>query len=240
MYGVEILGAVALSATNVALAASVMYSLRKAAVAGRLGSETYRRLNLGLFANSLTAVVFILRHAIFFSPGALQVVVLANLLTAIVCLRIWSVSVRHENRNVAIAALVGVRRTFASLAGAVRPRNGTSLIYAVLFWLLASISGGAMFLPSPSQLSSGAPLVAAIRLWAAQQGFLHGAVLYSLKDASDRGRLSASTFRNLNLGLAVTFTLRSVIQGLVAMIVSLAIAVFGFYNYVFTATRPSS
>ncbi|GIL93118.1 hypothetical protein Vretimale_14344 [Volvox reticuliferus] len=82
------------------------------------------------------------------------------------------------------------------------PQNPTSWGYATcislyLLTVLACFVPETLFTGDP--YSAVTPLLKGI--WA--PGFLLAAVMsYVLKDASDRGRLGASTFKNLNLGLA--------------------------------------
>ncbi|KXZ52508.1 hypothetical protein GPECTOR_9g552 [Gonium pectorale] len=125
------------------------------------------------------------------------------------------------------------------------PTNATSWGYAActalyLLTVAACFAPEALFTGDPP--SDITPLVKGV--WA--PGFLMAAVIsYVLKDAADRNRLGASTFKNLNLGLAALEYGYAVIFGsailsdqvplespaLSNLAGSLAIATFALYTY---------
>lgn len=196
---------------------SVFAALASASNAGwkRLRSQTYRRLNLSLAAASVWCALTALGASglsagrTSYPPPILAATLFAHLSTALFCVRVWALSLNGSPPTIARV----VRGTLGSLwrlapatcvddpddARAVDGRNE----YATLAAFFGLSTAMAIFAPFPL---ATVPSFLGRRLSRAYGGWLllAAAMSYALKDAAERGRLSASTFRTLNRGLAAS------------------------------------
>ncbi|GLI63193.1 hypothetical protein VaNZ11_006090 [Volvox africanus] len=177
---------------TLAASAAVEYSLKHAAESQLLKSATYQRLMAGCALKSVAFLAVLAAN----TPSTLQLwslpVWLAYVGTAVVAGAInLSVISNTSGKGLAPPPLdLNV------------PQNPTSWGYATctalyLLTVLACFAPETLY--TGDSYSAVTPLLKGV--WA--PGFLLAAVMsFVLKDASDRGRLGASTFKNLNLGLA--------------------------------------
>jgi hypothetical protein len=191
------------------LLASFLLALRSAAAVGpsRLRSETYQRLNLGVALSSLLAVVV--------SPRPPLSVVIARAGCALLCLEVWSQSSGSAGNPLAEMVTI-VRDTVGSVCrsaqlmltggkGGVDTKPLLSRSYAILaasFGALAVSSLAAPEMTANALYPLAAPVLAPGR--AASWASLVAITAYTLADAAARGRIGASTFRLLNLGLLLS------------------------------------
>eukprot|EP00931_Biecheleriopsis_adriatica_P081315 TRINITY_DN54640_c0_g1_i1.p1 TRINITY_DN54640_c0_g1~~TRINITY_DN54640_c0_g1_i1.p1 ORF type:complete len:397 (+),score=55.67 TRINITY_DN54640_c0_g1_i1:69-1193(+) len=199
---------------------AVVTSLRSAACVGwdRLKSVTYRRLNLGLAVASFwlsAAAAFMPAFATGYDmyPSTLKLAAAAShFLTAVLCLGVWARTVTSSPPPMSghyvprmVRGFVGSVLSLPSGAmddpDSPAGRDGRNE-YAICSLLL----GWFTVLPiiSPFPLAT-VPAILGTRLSRAASAFvfLAAVVSYVLKDAAERGRLHASTFKKLRRGLAV-------------------------------------
>lgn len=180
----------------------VAYCLKGAADHGRLAAETYQRLNLGLLGFSLTNFYTLAKSSI---PLTQSFGLLSNgtLLLSAALAGYSYFSATGFNPVEKVRGLTdNLLRTFSS-------DNLTSMVYAI-----GSVVAGVaavMFLTRVG-LTLETPLLSAplgsmgetvVSLLGSRLVML-SVVLYSLRDASNRGRLGASTYKNLNLAVGVS------------------------------------
>eukprot|EP00775_Hariotina_reticulata_P000890 gene890-1213_t len=187
-----------IAGATMAISAAAEYSLQDAVAAGHLKSVTCQRLMLGIIAkSSLYLLPFLLSPDLWnpvlasFYPTAAAASILVNLS-----------ALKSACRQSDISSMQGLLSTAVSGTGL--PQSPASWIYS-LFMLLYAATVAACY--GPEVMFTGQAMTPAGHLlkhtWAA--GFLlAGVSCLVLKDAADRDRLGASTFRRLNLGLAAT------------------------------------
>ncbi|WIA31838.1 hypothetical protein OEZ86_002705 [Tetradesmus obliquus] len=184
-----------IAGATMAISAAVEYSLQDAVVAGHLKSSTYQRLMLAILGkNCLYLAAFAL------SPGLWSPVLFSFYPTAAAASIVINAATLCS--GFAQSGAASIRAGLASVAGFSEPKTPAGWTYSV-FILLYAATVAACY--APEVIFTGQPMTAAGQLlkhtWA--PGFLlAGAACWVLADAADRGRLGASTFRRLNLGLA--------------------------------------
>jgi hypothetical protein len=191
-------------------------SLKSAAKVGwnRLTSATYRRLNLGLAAASMWlagSAAFPAAFAFGYNLLPLEVRVGASSIhasTALLSMWVWSKSVLKPGPSLPFRVIQGAVGSIFSL---LNPKgvsddpdkqDGGLVLYTLCCVGLCWFS----ILPvvSPYPLAT-IPSILGKRLSrpAAAFTFLGAAATYCIKDAAERGRLEASTFKTLRKGLAI-------------------------------------
>lgn len=201
------------------MAWAVVASLRSAAMVGwdRMRSATYRRLNLGLAGASLWMAAAAFKMPWFASinrydmyPPALKLFATAShTATALLCLGVWVRTVDMYCGHYVPRIVRGVVGSIMKLVpasvsddpDAPAGRDGRNE-----FALLAALFAWFAVLPVCSAFPlATVPAILGKRMSRAFSGWsLLGAVVaYTLKDAAERGRLSASTFLTLRKGMAL-------------------------------------
>lgn len=180
--------------------AAVKYTLKEASVRGQLHMNTFRRLNLALVLQTGTTLVV-----------AAQAVSLRNpLLTgymALVCAPGLFLACRmYSLYKQGTWPIPSIKKTLAAAIGVLLPRNLPAAAYSLLTLAFAGMA--AMCLSAnPGEAMKfypglHGPMTVFAERCAGAGLMLMTLVAYSLKDGADRGKLGATTFRWLNLGLA--------------------------------------
>jgi len=211
------------------LAWAVTSALRSAASVGwgRLRSATYRRLNLGLAAASAWMAAaaywqpaFAYGYDMFPLPLKLGATAVHGC-TAVLCLGAWVRSVEPTSSGHYLPRIVrGLAGSVACLApkaasddpDAAAGRDGRNE-YALTTLLFAWFA--VLPVVSPFPLAT-VPAILGKRMSRAYSGWtwLAATVCYVLKDAAERGRISASTFITLRRGLAAGTAAHLAVVGL--------------------------
>ncbi|EFJ44446.1 hypothetical protein VOLCADRAFT_106429 [Volvox carteri f. nagariensis] len=180
---------------TLAASAAVEYSLKHAAESQLLKSATYQRL--------MSACV--LKSAGFLAVLLINTPATFRLWNPLVWMSYACTAVAAGTINLSVISHTSGKGLAPPPLDLGAPQNSTSWGYTVCIalYLLTVVAcfapevEGTLFTGDP--YSAITPLVKGV--WA--PGFLLAGVMsYVLKDAADRGRLGASTFKNLNLGLA--------------------------------------
>ena len=190
-------------AVGFGLAAGVSHILGGATDQNRLGSDTYKRLNLGLLGFSTLGLLVVPGEAGFLPTAntflvAWTLLSLVKGLTAVVAWEGWKRGV-DSNSSLVAELIQGIASTlqgiwFTKKRGAAY-RNPLVL---VILGMVSSFFEGCFFVTykMPTLDTS---------LWWSAVGrlFLITTMMYSLKDAADRERLSGTTFIQLNFMMFV-------------------------------------
>ena len=190
-------------------------ALKSAAVVGptRLRSATYQRLNLAVALTSILAVAV--------PPRPLLACVIGRVGSALLCLEVWSQSSGVPQSDPVLqmvgevgaiakgaagsaAACVGLLLPWggAAEAGNAGARPGAARGYALAAVALGGLAAWSLAAPAAAAAAywpAAGPALGAAR--GASTAGLAAACAATLADAASRGRLGASTFRLLNLGL---------------------------------------
>lgn len=174
------------------LAATATFALGNAAFSARLSSDTYKRLNLGLFTWSLASFA-----ALYTAPVALAAAA-APAVTALLATAAALPIILGKN---ILGTLPPLPQTWPIFSAINLYGSGASI--ALIFALAVAY---AFFVPGVLHVTYlTAPLgplgITLLRLLGAG-GVLTWLVLLTQQEAARRGRLGASTFKQLNLGLA--------------------------------------
>jgi len=200
---------------------SVFDALQAAASNGwdRLKSATYRRLNLGAAAASLWlaaaavwAPAFATGHNMY-PPALKAAAAAAHMFTAAICLGAWGRCVDSSPGPVSGHYVPRITRGFIGSLWRLAPSGASDDPDAAAGrdgrneWALAALLFGYFsVLPvvSPFPLAT-VPAILGKRLSRAVSGFtfLSAVVAFTLKDAAERGRATASTFKTLRRGLGL-------------------------------------
>ena len=198
----------------VPLGVATFVALRGASTAGwgRLKSATYRRLNLAMAAASLwlaAAMVWGPRFAAgydMFTPTIAAVGASVHGLTAALCLGVWANTVEASPKPLSGHYIPRIVRGFVGSLWSLTPkgsavddpdapgrRSGAAeyALAAVLFGWFAVLPVVSSFPLATVPSILGKRLSRAASAWT----FLGAAVAYVLKDAAERDRLGASTFK---------------------------------------------
>ncbi|WIA19308.1 hypothetical protein OEZ85_003941 [Tetradesmus obliquus] len=194
------------------LIVACLVCLKEAAAHGRLSSDTYKRLNLGVMYQSIVFAALAIRERALLTKPSLMCCLALLGATAFVAGRVYAVSAGGFSLPTIIKSFLG------NLRDLIAPKTLVSGFYS----LCAALALYMFFWQFPSP---GTPLFlldegpVAVLLKQARGGgmVLAGIVWYTLKDAADRGRLAASTFRQLNLAMAVVAVLQLAAYGYMSL-----------------------
>ncbi|KIZ02272.1 hypothetical protein MNEG_5686 [Monoraphidium neglectum] len=212
--GVSSVGTLNAALTSMATSVCWIYAawlvvLKEALDHNRLGSDTYRRLALGLAVLSAALLAMVVRYRDILSTGLLSEPALLGVSSASLALIFWVSNRLYQigsgGRGVLADAGRAAQQFVSDVASCIRvPPNFYSegpLPLALFIGLFA-----ARRVPL---LPGGLDYVGRYLMQASAAGtWLIGITAFTLKDAADRGRLGASTFRLLNLALAATLAQR--------------------------------
>jgi len=202
-------------AAGYGLAAGICHILRDAASHDRLSSDTYKRLNVGLFFFCFISLLSIPGEAAFhpqFGPAVL-------LMMAMTFIKGWGCSLAYAGWKLGVQELngndsttprqlvgefgKGIKSTLSGIFNT--PRKG----FVYLLYLMLVLAGGfSAVMEAQFYMSYNAPLFNISLQWSAlARLFLVSSMVYSLKDASERGRLTGTTFITMNflIGLWALF-----------------------------------
>lgn len=194
------------------LAAGTCHILADATSNDRLSSDTYKRLNGGLFFFCFISLFAIPGEAAFhpqFGPAIL-------LMMAMAFMKGWGCSVAYEGwktgveessgRNASVTAKQlaaefghGIKSTASGIFRT--PRKG----FVYLLYLLVVLAGGfSAVMEAQFYMKYSAPLFDISLQWSAfARLVLVSSMVYSLKDAAERGRLTGTTFIQMNFMVAL-------------------------------------
>lgn len=222
------------------LAGSTFRILQGAARAGRLSSDTYKRLNVGLVGFCLTFWAMPAEAGFLIEPAS--VTLMTFILNAskafglVLALTGWQYGVDKEGENFfkpgelvqdflrgCLDTLKGMRVKNAKKALAYR-----NLLVCVLAGLMSSLFEGLFDIRYQEAFNRSAFDIS-VQWSAISRLFLVSTMIYSLKDAAERDRLSGSTFIKLNVlvgswALAVGFA-----QGLLGYWIEMLAFALPFY-----------
>jgi len=182
------------------------YTLAKAAKGGRLDSHTYLRQNLGLaVAGSMTLIYLWKTPATVMEPFYQKLAAGLAAFTAIVGGAVYSQTSGHKFNLSKIAEGFG-----NSVAALLSPENNNAGMYSFLsaglgLYSLVLLFGSHELAAQWLFIGSG-QISLFLQREIGLSAFLAAIQTYCLKDAADRGRMGKSTFKNLNLSLAVIAT----------------------------------
>lgn len=186
------------------VAVGAVACLREAALHSRLSSDTYKRLNLGLMYWAVNKTVLLIKFHAQSSNALLGGSLLVYLLTLVVCARTYTWSNEGFDIKAVFTGLFsGIKELFS-------PKNLMAAFYSVcaVIYLIC----WCILFPThlhPLFVGDIGPTAQYLKRLMGAGMLLVGVVHFVLKDAADRGRLGASTFRQLNL----TVSLYSIVGG---------------------------
>lgn len=181
--------------------AAVKYTLKEASVRGQLYMDTFRRLNLGLVLQTGATLVVAAQAVSLRNPLLTGYMLLVCLPSLLLASRMYTLYKREGGWP-----LPSPTKTLAAMVGVLLPRNLPAMAYSLL--TVASAGMAAMCLSAAPEhtmkLYQGlyGPMTVFAERCAGAGLILMTMVAYSLKDGADRGKLGATTFKWLNLGMA--------------------------------------
>lgn len=190
----------------------------------RLGSDTYKRLNLGLFAFMVVGLFAIPGEAGFL-PSAIGAMVISVLLTvlrlygAALAWKGWEHGVGDSSLNKLWSEFVnGTREMIKGLRVQDQKKALTyrNMLVLIVFGTISSFFDGIFILRYMKEFNRSLFDVT-LKLSAVGRLLMISTMIYSLKDAAERDRLTGTTFIQLN-----------VLVGTWAVLVGLGQAVFPF------------
>lgn len=199
------------------MAWAVVASLHSAATAGwdRLRSATYRRLNLGLAGASLWMAAAAFKMPWFaygydmYPPALKLFATVAHAATALLCLGVWVRTVTmycgHYVPRIVRGVVGSIMKLVPSSVSddpdtpAGRDGRNEFALCAAMFTWFAVLPVCSAFPLATVPAILGKRMSRAFSAWS----LLGAVVAYTLKDAAERGRLSASTFLTLRKGMAL-------------------------------------
>mmetsp|Transcript_10941 Transcript_10941/g.16504 ORF Transcript_10941/g.16504 Transcript_10941/m.16504 type:complete len:398 (+) Transcript_10941:71-1264(+) len=186
------------------LAAASMHTLISAAEHNRLSSDTYKRMNLSLILFSIINIDAQFTNWPFIGTSAL----LCQIYNGFTCVNGWLKGIRglgtSDGAGLTADSLIcelryGMKTT---IGGIMKIENRISMGY-VLSLAMASLVILHNVIIIPALWGKSLARVNAIRLTATSRLLLVSALIYTLLDASNRGRLKGTTFITLNTALSV-------------------------------------
>lgn len=198
-------------AAGYGLAAGTCHILADATRNGRLASDTYKRLNIGLFLFCFISLFSIPGEAAFhpqFGPAVL-------LMTAMTFIKGWGCTLAYkgwkrgvqesnDNESSSPKQLLGAfgKGIQSTMSGIFHtPRKG--FVY-LIYLLLVLMAGFSAVMEAQFYIKYNAPLFDISLQWSALARLsLVASMVYSLKDASERNRLTGTTFITLNFMVAL-------------------------------------
>ena len=191
-------------AAGYGLAAGLCYILQRATNHNRLGSDTYKRLNIGLLGFSAVSLTAIPGEAAFLPTAALAMVLTAGM-TA-VRLYLAKVAFTGWKRGVNSASSLveefvqGCKDTFQGLKvqNAKKALTYRNCLLLVLMGMMSSVMEGLFLIRYLEEFKRSLFEVSLQWSALARLGMI-STMIYSLKDAAERDRLSGTTFIELNL-----------------------------------------
>ncbi|GAQ85022.1 hypothetical protein KFL_002170160 [Klebsormidium nitens] len=176
--------------------------LKDAASHNRLSSATYKRLNL--------AVIFFWAIVLWIVVAAkLQSILPPTSFGILTAISIFGTALPWLISSSSGSSLVALYKDFSSSYGTVlKPTGATSAAYGFFSAACYALGAGLFYFPHHFQLRYPALLGASTAVpdffWQmlANVYYASSVLFFVLKDASERGRLAASTFKNLNASFA--------------------------------------
>lgn len=184
------------ASTGPLLASAVAHILRGASMQDRLGSDTYKRLNLFLAKYLFcVALAFLPLHANITSLW----VGLSFLLAMKPSVKGWFYGVRGVKKG-GSASLTGdiVEGTKRSIKGMTSVKNIKAFGYLMATYFVGSLCSLKLVGIVSMAQGGAAPIAISGRLIRFAKLSLLASLVFSLKDAADRGRLDGTTFVQLN------------------------------------------
>jgi len=186
-----------IAGATLAISAAVEYSLMDAAAAGRLRSATYQRLMLGTIAKSAAYLAVFATSAEAWTPALMALYPSAAVAALVINASVLTnINAQHGGSfpDLGMSLLPAGRDGWVYL--------GVSLMYLATAVLCVVPDAPSLF--ADAQVVGGfqdGPISLLLRHTWAPGFLLAGVAALNLRDAADRDRLGASTFKRLNLGL---------------------------------------
>lgn len=221
-----------------ALAASACRMLQKATRAGRLASDTYKRLNVGLMGFCLTFWAMPAEAGFLIEPASVHLMTLilsaSKAFGFVLALTGWQYGVDKEGERFLKPGellnefVSGCTSTFKGLRvkNAKKALAYRNCLIIVLIGLISSLFEGIFDVRYADAFKRSAFDIS-IQWSAISRLFLISTMIYSLKDAAERDRLTGTTFIQMN-----------VLVGSWALAVGLAQGLFGYWIEMLAFSLP--